>query len=152
MKVFKTDNPGSQLAPDEIEDFEAAIGTRLPEDYRKFLTLTNGGGPAEGRAWVKLKRGWIGSNWICIDFFYGLSRPDVRAYELARIWSIFKARLPTDFLPIATDSYGNQILIGLRRPKEGSVYFWNHEREVSPVLIASSFREFYAKLQPEPGE
>jgi cell wall assembly regulator SMI1 len=150
MKVFKTENPGSQLAHDEIEDFEASIGTRLPEDYRKFLAFTNGGAPAEGQSWMKLKRGWVGSNWICIDFFYGLSRPDVRAYELPHIWSVFKVRLPTDFLPIATDSYGNQLLIDLRRTKKGSVYFWNHEREVAPVFVSPSFSAFYAQLQLEP--
>ena len=150
MKSFKIDSPGAQLSPDEIEAFELSVDARLPDEYRSFLAATNGGSPAEGRSWMKLKRGWIGSNWICVDFFYGISRSDVRAYELGRIWKTFRTRVPKDFLPIATDSYGNQILIGLQGSKEGSVFFWNHEQEIAPVLIAKSFDAFFGELQSAP--
>jgi len=62
-------------------------------------------------------------------------------------------RIPRDMIPIARDSFGNQICIGVSGPRCGYVYFWDHENEDEDEptyrnmhLVAKSFQEFLAQL------
>ena len=66
----------------------------------------------------------------------------------------FTDRMPKRLVPIASDSFGNQICIAVSGDDRGSIFFWDHEKEAdegegeSPetignvTLIADSFSAF----------
>ena len=75
--------------------------------------------------------------------------------DLEQAYHIFIDRLPSSFVPIATDPGGNQICICTAGEDLGKVFFWDHEREqeegVAPtydnvLLVSNSFHEFLASL------
>jgi hypothetical protein len=64
-----------------------------------------------------------------------------------------RGRIPVDLLPIATDPFGNLLLLGMSGPRADKVYFWDHNTGGDDVtLIANSFDDFLALLRPLPDE
>lgn len=67
----------------------------------------------------------------------------------------YSARIPDNMFPIANDDLGNLILV-VKRPERGKVYFWDHEMEVAEgeipdysnlTLISDSFDDFINSLR-----
>ena len=132
---------------------ESRIGCGLPEDYREFLMLHNGGRPIE-RGFQFVMRNGKHSNSV-IDWF--LSLHDGEASNLESCLENLEDRIPPDVLPIARDPFGNVVLIGLRGGARGKVYFWDHEEEPDSQpdwsnidRIADSFDAFMSGLKPSP--
>ena len=142
-----------------LRSFEKAIGvSSLPEQYRAFLLMTNGGktlnassdSPDERRA--PFTRGAL------ISSFLGFDRA---VYDL-EVWTTSYAhRLPRNFIPIAGDQGGNLVILAADGPFEGRVYFWDHEEEYhigldragdasehyeNIYILGESFDEFFRKL------
>ena len=137
----------------KIEALENSLGHRLPGPYRKFLSIYEPErppapifklSPAKGQG--RLER------------FYGVDSHLPQNYVLAAS-AIYNDRMPENLLPIAWDSYGNQICISLEGADKGIIYFWQHEDEYlddSPPdyhnvsLLAESFDQFISELENRP--
>jgi cell wall assembly regulator SMI1 len=131
----------------EIEQFEALIGQMLPDEFKQFLLLHNGGSPEpEG-----------------FKFFLNDNEPEMAmvAWFLALYegedenirddFYTFKDRIPKNMLAVARDPGGSLILLGLQDENKGQVFFWLRELEAEDgepatydnvAFVANSFNEF----------
>lgn len=132
-----------------IDLFQRFIGKRLPKDYVKFLLDYNGGSPVPDA--FDFKDGTGGSS---VRYFHGL-RKNADDDDLLRNIDVYKDRMPSDFLPIASDFGGNKIVIAVSGQYYGRLFFWDHENEVDEgfiagvenmSLIADSFSVFLSGL------
>ncbi|HBW25596.1 MAG: hypothetical protein A2X70_04485 [Alphaproteobacteria bacterium GWC2_42_16] len=119
----------------------------LPKDYKIFLLKFNGGVPKKTAFNFKGKQ--EGS---VLDSFYGIVRGNDNILLVAKD---IGHRYPSTMLPIADDVFGNRILLSVKGPDRGKVYFWDHEMEAGEgeepsydnlTLIADSFDEFINSL------
>ena len=143
-------HPGT-LSDQILKVLERYWELKLPDPYRNFLLLNNGGEPKT--SYFSFKNGNGGSD---VRFFLGIY-PD-KDNDLLNHLKIYKGRLPQNVFPIAYDSGGNLILISVKGPDRGKVYFWDHEMESGEgeepdysnlTLIADSFTEFIENLKDE---
>jgi hypothetical protein len=156
----------SKLPPapaDKLAQFEAELGTELPADYRQFLVACNGGFVG-GRLWFmgptpEGKPAEAGVHHI------GGFREESH-FSLDKTRKVYQApelRIPRDLMWIMDDPFGNAICLAIKGPQRGRLYFWDHEQEPDPddwdgsietagnvTLLANSFTEFVAGLQPLP--
>lgn len=124
----------------DVSHFEMGLAVRLPDDYRAFLIKHNGGYPDPD--------GFRGGDDV-LNFFYGLwqKHGDLNYEELSH-----RNFIPKEMIPIACDPFGNAVLLEVRGPHRGRVWFWDHERWGDPAgavsLLAGSFTEFVDSLVP----
>lgn len=152
---MKIRNPGKTITAEDIIRLENEMDIELPQEYKAFLLQNNGGyvdgflctpsfkelHPETGEAFVQS---------VNPDKFYSLD--EVREeYEDNLDDPVF----PEKLLPIAYDSAGNKILLGVDQTKDfGCVFFANHEWYVSQTgfyvitKMADSFDEFVNCLHP----
>lgn len=132
---FKTDG-----VLDEVEKLEKHYSISLPEKYKEFLLKYNGGDTID--ATFKIDK--VGSD---IHSFYGFS--------LAKYYSNFKYLMEKDFLedfidhhyfPIAKDSFGNSILIGIDATNYNKIAFYDHEKQ-KYISFNIDFIEFLKKIK-----
>lgn len=116
----------------KVVDFESKYGITFPEQYRKFMLQYNGGLTPE----TKFKAGKESSD---VRAFYGLG--DV-SYSFSEIVDI-EEWLKSNIIPIACDSFGNRIVIGLDKEKEGKIFFSDHEKEFKLTLLSDTLKEFF---------
>lgn len=66
---------------------------------------------------------------------------------------IFDDIIELGFIPIADDSGGNQICLGLNKEFYGNIYFWIHDEDPGDMknmyFLADNFKEFIDKLYDE---
>jgi hypothetical protein len=102
-----------------IDEYESRTGVSLPDDYRKFLLLYNGGIPAPQQAAIPKSK-----HSVLVDYLYGIlpkrSRCDLE-YEANRM----SEHLPTGFIVIGHDPGGNAYLLATKGKDRGHVYFWD---------------------------
>ena len=138
----------AQVNDEILNRFEINEKIKLPTSYRIFLINHNGGRPQ------KRKFSFIGKDGkehnAAIHYFYALYDGEVGS--LARAYRLFSDRLPLFHMPIARDAFGNLLVIPLRKVKDDSVYFWDHEQgdhnESSECLqlVSKSFEAFVEGL------
>lgn len=147
---IKSNNPGT-LPEHILKVLERYWDYKLPDTYRDFLIMNNGGEP--GSCYFTFKDSSDGSD---VRYFLGIF-PD-KDNDLLNHLKIYKNRLPDNIFPIAYDSCGNLICISVKGPDRGKVYFWDHEMEAGEgqepdysnlTLIADSFSEFLENLKDE---
>lgn len=136
---------------EEIHRFEMRRGIVLPQEYRNFLLQSNGGAPEPDSFDVP---GWTHKA-SGMQRFFGIRKGDVN--DLDRTCEVYRDRIPNELLPIASDSFGNIIAIGIRGQRRAKIYFWDHEDELDEnglhrqdysnvFLLANSIDEFLNKL------
>lgn len=124
----------------DVGTFETRIRAKLPDDYRAFLLRHNGGYPE--------RAGFRGGD-DSVEFFFGLwqKHADLNYETLAR-----RNFIPAEMVPIASDAFGNCVLLEVRGSNRGRIWFWDHEMSSDPAksvsLLASSFTEFIGSLVP----
>lgn len=130
-----------------IAALEKRCGGKLPPTYRGFLLETNGGRPAKRRfAFVEDGK----KTESAVDWFFGDC--DDADYGLVANLDVYKDRIPKSLLPIATDPFGNLLLLSLRGNDFGAIFFWDHEREGADdtsknlLPVSKSFDAFLAEL------
>ena len=132
---FKTDGVIT-----EIEQLEKNYSISLPEKYKEFLLKYNGGDTIDTRFKVEKVRSDIHS-------FYGFS--------LATYYSNFNYLIEKGFLsdfidnhylPIAKDSFGNSILIGVGASTYNKIGFYEHEKQTY-IPFTIDFTEFLKKIK-----
>ena len=130
------------LTESRLRDFERINGVQLPQQYREFLLKYNGGYPKPYYFTISKEQG------ICmVNIFYGIGE----MYDnLDKKIDIFDDILDAGFIPIADDSGGNQICLGLTEKYFGDVYFWIHDEDPEDMgnmyLLAKDFGGFLEKL------
>ena len=145
---------------DRLAELEAALGGPLPDDYRQFLEMCNGGFVG-GALWYEGPTPTGTSADAGVHHIGGFRQETF--FSLAWAQNCYAGRIPDVLLWIMDDPFGNAICLGLRGPHRGRIYFWDHEREPDPrcwngqvetagnlTLIANSFTEFVAGLKPTP--
>ena len=143
------------ITPVDLQNIENTKNCILPKEYKNFLLNYNGGKPywksfAIGEELIKGELSF--DNIRC---FYGICSDTGSVMYNYDIFQVIKARhnrIPKNLLPIATDSFGNEICLCIQGSNYRKVYFWDHENEgmddneepwwQNVYLIANSFDEF----------
>ena len=152
IKSKKPPIPKSQL-----EILEKAVGTKLPDDYRRFLINCNGG-YVGGRFWFQGRKSKDAVAEVGINHIGGFRKQTY--FSLAWARETYAGRIPKELLWIMDDPFGNAICLGINGRHREKIYFWDHENEPDPRKwngkvttagnihrIANSFSEFVAGLQ-----
>lgn len=140
-----------------MQEFEKAIGTQLPQEYKNYLLSHQGGHPTLDVFRVR----WSGQNWAegneINSVAWMFSIYNGKDENLLDYYETHHGRIPKDTLPIARDPGGNLILIGISGDNNGKIFFWQREYEVDlekglPAdysnigFVANSFNEFIDSL------
>ncbi len=135
--------PQAPASEESIQRLERQIGRPLPSGYRDFLRQHDGGP--------------LDLNDKAANEVFGLG-DDVP--DFASMWQkleTYRERVPDWLLPVANDSFGNLFTVSLRPQDEGSVWFWDHEKEADedepPTednirQVAPDWPTFLNSLQP----
>ena len=124
----------------EIEQLEKNHSISLPDRYKEFLLKYNGGDTIDTTFKVEKVRSDIHS-------FYGFS--------LANHYSNFNYLVEKGFLedfienhylPIAKDSFGNNILLGVGASNYNKIGFYDHEKQTY-ISFTIDFAEFLKKTK-----
>jgi cell wall assembly regulator SMI1 len=141
MKLFDTRVPPTAA---RLADFERTLPAALPDDYRAFLRVHNGGRPEpSGFAIPGLgDRSGI-ARFLALD---GAPWDDLEAHL-----RMYSGRIPRGWLPVAYDDCGNLLLMPLAGPARGRLFFWDHEAEgdgtAAPTWeVAESFARLLERL------
>lgn len=121
----------------KVQELEEKYSITLPEQYREFLLKYNGGETPE----TSFK---IGREDSVIRAFYGIG--DV-IYSFSSIEEFIPDFLKKQFLPIASDVFGNYIVIGLDENKNGQIWFSDHEKGFKATYLTEDFKEFLKKVK-----
>ena len=115
---------------EKIMSMEQRYGIILPAQYRDFLHRYNGGYTPKTR----FRAGKISSD---VRGFFGLGNVGLSMETIE-----LKEWLENGIFPVACDSFGNYMAIGLSDEKEGKIYFCDHEKGYKAEYIAASLRDF----------
>ena len=159
--TYSIESFGTKASDESVSRLEKSLSIgSLPKDYRRFLLEVNGGHAGDANAF-DFYHGGDGSS---LDGFYGLNFPEGDSFSLAFSITSYvdRDRVPSGFLPIGGDPFGNQICLAISGDHYGEVWFWDHEEESydneeptmdNMVLIAKSFTDFIDGLyEYEPTE
>ena len=144
---------GKRITEEEIRELEIKIKLEFPAEYKFFLMENNGGMPKDMVGFKFIERNvatqetWEqGSD---IHYFYNVDEV-MDAYENL----VCEGSITKEHLPIACDSFGNDIVLCLTSNKNyGNVCFVNHELENventfgNISYIADSFNGFLELLE-----
>jgi hypothetical protein len=153
MAAFFTESK-APLEPVELDALEQRLAIKLPEEYRHFLLMQNGGRPKP--AGFDFIGGGGRQEDSSVKFFLGVYDGEFSNFEdKFRTFKILKRRMPEELVPIANDSFGNYICLAITGKHKGAVFFWDHENEADegeePTyanvhLIKPSLQEFLDSL------
>ncbi|MED0874627.1 MULTISPECIES: SMI1/KNR4 family protein [Bacillus cereus group] len=127
----------------DIKQFEQEYNVTLPKQYVDFLLEYNGGFPQESSFKISDDEGES-----LVNKFYGIG--DMKS-NLGKVFEVLEGEIPEDFISIANDPAGNEILLGVNGDFQGKVYFWIHDIEPEDemdnmFILADSFVEFFNNL------
>jgi hypothetical protein len=134
----------------ELDQYESRLGSRIPLDYRKFVT-SNGVGYLERALPVRgTEKGLFVGAFLGSDpSLGGPTRLDHNVEKSGERW-------PSWFFPFAEDDLGNYFGLSLRDSDHGSVWDWDHEMEADEgeppteenlTYVARSFSDFLSLLE-----
>ncbi|NMO17778.1 SMI1/KNR4 family protein [Pyxidicoccus fallax] len=142
------------LTPERIQEVEAQLGRKLPDEYKRFLLKQHGGHP-EPCEFEFVRQGE--KDWAVIAYFLNLGDEHE---TLSEYLISYEDRIPRDTLPIARDPGGNPILLAVSGKNQGKVYFWMREYEPDDPdevqeydhlgFVANSLDEFLGALTKRP--
>ena len=148
--MSKTNNVTAEQIMICLEDL---WGFGLPKSYRSFLLS----GPQDHSGKIFMFKEETDNGSVLSDYFKfekGYAR------NILQMQTFSGSRVPSNMFPIASDQCGNLILLSVKGPDRGKIYFWDHEMEADEgevpdysnlTLIADSFEEFIEGLK-EPEE
>ena len=123
-----------------VSGFEARIGCRLPEDYRRFLLA----GPLRRSAEAPEN-----PYAEILESLYDLGGGDPE-WDLAAEYGDRPEWLPAWFLPIGY-AFGLVLGLGLSGPERGRVFQWGPDED-APAELGASFDDFLARTRARAGE
>lgn len=122
---------------DRIEEMEKKYNITLPDQYRNFLCKYNGGYTPK----TKFKVGKISSD---IRGFYGIGNEKL-SFNTVNL----KEWIDKSLMPIAVDSFGNYLVIGLDNNSAGKIFFCDHELGNEVKCIAENLKSFLKYCKSE---
>ncbi|APE44208.1 hypothetical protein BOO69_12970 [Sulfitobacter alexandrii] len=136
--------PPAGLAPDTLELLGRVLDARLPAPYRKWLAEHNGEMPENRR--ITFVEGGRETDTV-LHYLYAVNA----AEDYNDLWAYnrdYGAELRPWYIAIGGDVFGNPILLAVKGPDHGKVFFSNHENPFDDGLhvIADSFDAFLAGL------
>ena len=123
----------------KIVELEQWFHIIFPEQYKIFLQKYNGGDTPN----TTYKAGRSSSD---LQGFYGFGEVRYSFDNLTNLQEWINANL----FPIACDSFGNYIAIGIITSNFGQIFFINHEKNFSATQIAKDLKEFAKKCKSQP--
>jgi cell wall assembly regulator SMI1 len=140
IQIRTTNRP---LEPSDLARIEDKMGRPLPEAYRAFLLVHNGGQPHPNGIDIP---GW-GLHSTDVKLFFGLD-DEFECNDLLWHPDWLEGCLENHLLPIADDSGGNNFVLVLADEDYGQVYYFD-AREIPPrpYFVAKDFPEFLSKLR-----
>ncbi len=122
-----------------VATVEEQLGLVLTDEYVALLTgVSNGGAIAPVVFADDLDIGVVG--------FLGVGRTD--DFDIATRIAQYDGDLPEGLIPIADAEGGNLVCTRVSGGRVGSIWFWDHEREVNAARrVATSLDEFIAGLE-----
>ena len=115
---------------EKIIDIERQYEIILPTEYKNFLHKYNGGYTPK----TKFKVGKISSD---LRGFFGIGDVKLSLDDVA-----LGDCLEKNIFPIACDSFGNYIMIGLSNDDAGKIYFCDHEKGNKAEYITENLKKF----------
>jgi hypothetical protein len=105
---------------DDIREFEARLGHRLPDDYAAFLLRFNEGSVRFGKPVRFRVPGEEPPWWVYLDAFYPLG-------ALGTVYRLHEGLIPACLLPVIDNALGSYVCVAVSGSKRGAVFFWEHE-------------------------
>lgn len=136
MLISKND---IQNIEEKVEEFERKYNIVLPEKYRNFLLRYNGGETPDTYYKNGRRKEYIRG-------FYGIGE---FLYSFASL-PYLDDFIEKDYLPIASDPFGNKIVIGVGKDNNGKIYFSNHENGFRCTLMTEDFVSFISNVKSKP--
>ncbi|MDF7670680.1 SMI1/KNR4 family protein [Orbaceae bacterium ESL0721] len=137
LYIFSFDN--SNVA-EKIALFEETLGIKIPDTYRDFLKKYNGGQTID--AYFD-----INGESSDIRCFYGFEEQDEYCdFPQVMQYNSFTSAIENGYLPIAEDSFGNYIVIGIGKLNYGKISFWDHEIDTYNYLCPN-FKDFISQIK-----
>lgn len=132
-----------KLSLKDLKAFEREHNLKIPGLYREFLLNYNGGYVVPNVFYISTKEGES-----ALNVFYGIGN---MYNNLEKKFDFFDEILEIGFIPIASDSGGNQICLGINDDFFEKIYFWNHEQETDEPMenmhfLAENINEFLNSL------
>jgi hypothetical protein len=157
---FETKFP--QATEEDLQYVENSLGYTLPDDYRAFLTQSNGAfvpGGAEfsyGRDIDPISRRPMVLKESIVNFYnVGPYDDGFHILESFRGYD-FGERVPKNYVPIGDGCRFERVVLCLDGPNRGAVYYWhpsmeweegpNVQTEAHLTKLAESFKGFWDKL------
>ena len=142
---MEIENPGPNLNLRDVAAFEARVGIDLPDAYRKFLLLYNGGTPTPDNVDVPSAPGTPTD----IQVFFGIGRP-IESSDLSWNLSLVVERCPTlCALPIACDSGGGLFCLKIENGTAMAVIYCDLDApDCVSYAVAPNFEMFVSRLRP----
>lgn len=115
-----------KVSMEQIEKFEKNNNMHLPKQYKNFLLEYNGGRVEPNVFKISSNEGES-----VLNIFYGIGNIK---NNLEKKIEIFDELLEIGFIPIARDSGGNQICLGVREDYYDQIFFWTHDEEYNDAM------------------
>ena len=147
------------ITKQQYEELELQLRVTFPSDYKQFLLNHNGGYFKDFAVYPFLDRCSFASYGMVRSLF-GINTGQ-RCSEISHNFKFNARRLPSNFLAIGDDYFGNLICLTIQKDNFGNIYHWNYEGELEAgydsadgstnsnvCLIADSFAQFLECLLP----
>ena len=153
--TVRIENSFKPITEAELATFEQELDLELPNDYRQFLLVHNGGVPTPDLYDFKMDS-FIYEG--CVTRFLGLREGE--RYSFSRYLKTYQKRLPANLFPIALDLSVDLICVSTSGNDYGRVHFWDHNWEITDGkpdysnvhFVANSFTEFLDMLYDDDEE
>lgn len=144
---MKINNSYSPINQDDLVRVERLIGFELPQAYKSFLLIHNGGRPLLDGVSYK------GEHFDFLGHLYAV-RGESYHDDLIRNIKQYKELIPSGYLPIGESPGGDVFCISMKEPNLGAVFHWDHEEanydgvpwEYNMTNISPSLEEFLESL------
>lgn len=134
MLISKFSNKNVQ---EKVANIESKYKITLPLQYKKFLYKYNGGYTPK----TKLKVGKVSTD---VRSFFGVGDVKVSIDDIdLQKW------IEIGVFPIATDSFGNYIVLNIKGNEFANIYFCDHEKNSKKEFIASDIKELFDVCKSE---
>jgi len=137
LRIFPYDTEGVEQA---IADFESNFKIKFPEKYKEFLLKYNGGDSLQTSFSINRKNSDIRA-------FYGFNKASkYNNFQYLIDNGFLEEFLDRGFIPIAKDSFGNSIILGVTEKNFNQIAFFDHEGQVvKPLEI--NFEDLISKIK-----
>jgi len=135
----------------DVQRSEGDLGLIFPLDYRRFLLNFNGGNPVPNYLLIPDL-----NEKVVVECFLGIGRPH---FDLIK-WTAevrHSLDLPDEFIPIAFDPGGNNLIMKSADYGSPEIYYWDSGRhfnlstdDENAFFVADSFTELLTKFDATP--